>query len=226
MTRLDRLALVAVSVFAFVAIAATSAFAAKEFLANGAKIGASLSIEILEERTLHDLTNGMEILCIQITDATFNAGGTTGSITEVLMDEGVLLAETAPNLALVSSSGDDFECEAVSLCEKVAGEVLMVALGFPWDWELVAGTNEVLMLKNEYYLDCLVVGFLLENTCSGEATANLLSDPVTGDAAIAFEENFGPHLLCDNGDEFSWFVDSGTPDPILKDPDGSLITWN
>jgi hypothetical protein len=233
-------ALLAVS--AFGAFSTTSAFAAPEILANGAKIaaGVDLHLEIPITVLVEDAgaPTKLDIECAYILDGLVEPPGTLITINEVLMTDKTLLAasgEGVLNLSAIEvNNGDAIECtEKANLC---TGAVLFVALNLPWDVTLElteppdtyrADFAEETGKLRENYIDCKLTelgGILVEDKCEGLAEMLLENDPITGDLLAAFEEGFGANVSCTLGGAGVGRLLSLTDSLVTDTDDGALIT--
>jgi hypothetical protein len=152
------------AVFAFSAVAASSAFAVSKILWNGAEITALLNIEIEGALLLGDLGRLGSIVCEGIFDGMLEAGGELGFIEELLTLTKELLAGI--------EGGDKLECSGPLgvTCE-------VEVLEMPWHVEIVLDGSVYLVDFLEeagkiptYHIRCPGVS---EDLCTGLSSARL-----------------------------------------------------
>ena len=181
------------AVFAFSAVAASSAFAEDtQWLWEGAKIAAELAVDTEGELLLEDsgASVKIDILCNGLFGGV--VGGLLG-VADPLLDEVNDIEDLHMNL------DSQLDCEAETSCaEKLAN---VTAVNLPWKTELLLEThngvsefmddftsdNGVAGVKPGYTVDCIVLGVLVEDTCTGEPKA--LLENVTGGVLGTFDEN-------------------------------------
>jgi hypothetical protein len=209
MRKLQTILLVMVAMSALGAIVAASASAeatlAAEWLANGAKITASLGTEATGELLLEDTKAASSVLCNGLIVGTVNsAGKNTTELILNLQSEEVTLAKP---LLGTSSTGPD--CLAVKGCAvgTVAKPIEVSPEGLPWTTQLVLDEVSGLFLDKVtsatsvgYALLCTVLGVKVEETCTqAEATTEIVNDAATGDAAIPAGAESTPLANCSIG---------------------------
>jgi hypothetical protein len=189
------------AVFAFSAVASSSALAASAILLNGAEIKETTPFELTGELLVEDMkVVGMpDILCMLTFDGVINAGGVTGSITAALTLEGALLEGVG--------GADLIECEAHSICE-IPPDVEM--LNLPWSVEVMlsAGGLWYFLINAHagggepgYSIDCVTIVGLVADTCTGNTSA-LLTNEAGGllvELLEVEEEGITPPLNCTQG---------------------------
>jgi hypothetical protein len=154
-----------IAIFAFGAIASSSAFAVSKLLINNEEIKTLLLAEVAGELLLEDMNSfgKPDILCMGIFDVNIEPGGVLGSIESVLELNGVLVAGP--------KGSDSVSCEAHSTCSN---PVTVEAVNLPWKTEIsLSGATYVILILGSpgYSTDCNSFIGLLEDTCTGETGA-------------------------------------------------------
>jgi len=217
------------AVFAFSAVATTSAAFAEEsqILANGATILALLPLEVTGSLLLEDMnaTGTPDILCSGAFDGMIEPGGTLGYVEEVLTSGKELLEGEL--------GGDLVECvDDKNVCSS---PVDVEALELPWHWQIILheplpgvfawllhflNLLEIEELKEvgvgvpTYHIDCNTLIGLVEDLCEGLSSARLWVDLMGH-----LRGSFNSLLL----DESEWGAESEATDCIIGGMGQGLI---
>jgi hypothetical protein len=177
------------AVFAFGAMAASSAFAVSKILWSNEEILALLPFQITGELLLEDLQipalERPDVVCSGIFDGMIEPGGTLAYIEELLMLNGEALNEAGEKVA---SGGVHVECvDNNSRC--MAGSALLAVLNLPWHLEVILDAGGQYLVhflsgaeeagkEPEYHIVCInpFTGKVEEDLCHGLSSARLYTD--------------------------------------------------
>ncbi|MGH9770240.1 MAG: hypothetical protein ACRD4Q_00835 [Candidatus Acidiferrales bacterium] len=189
------------AVFAFSAVVSSSALAASAYLLNGAEIKELIFTEATGELLLEDtgIFGKPDVLCSGIFDGMIEPGGVIDEIESVL--------ELNKELLEGPGGTDLIECEAHSTCTN---PVDVIAINLPWATEvmLTAGGLWYDLINAHaggglpgYTIDCNSIIGLIEDTCTGN-TSNQLVNEAGGLLGEFFEnetEGISPPGGCTQG---------------------------
>jgi len=181
------------AVLAFGVLSVASATAAPKLLLNGLNTTELKTAEITGELLLEDQGQKVDILCSGIFDIDVAAGGELFEITEVLMLNKELLAETVTALG-ASVTGDMVECELMEgpCIGSGAEAILVTAINLPWNVDVLlieSGGNLYRgdILPNAggdgagYVVDCETILGLVTDECEIEGeTGTVLANEGAG----------------------------------------------